>query len=62
MSPTDNPDYYPQLLKAIAAGSYLHVAKRPSPSEPKVYESVRHGARGEVSGDSNFGPSNALNE
>jgi pre-mRNA-splicing factor ATP-dependent RNA helicase DHX15/PRP43 len=49
------PDYYVQMLKALAAGNFLRVAKRESRSEPRKYETVRHGAQVKLTADTDLG-------
>ena len=46
------PDYYRQMLKALAAGNFLRVAKRVHSSGKYPYETVRHGASVKTSTDS----------
>ena len=56
------PHYYVHMLKALAAGHCLRVAKRRSLSEPKVYETVRHCTQVELGPDTNLGAASRDNE
>ncbi|KAK1811937.1 DEAH-box ATP-dependent RNA helicase prp43 [Friedmanniomyces endolithicus] len=53
-------DYYILMLKALAAGNYLRVAKRESKSEPKKFSTLRHSAVARVETD--LGPPSGANE
>lgn len=54
--------YYISMLRALAAGNYLRVAKRPSRSQPKVYHTVRHGVEVRLSPETDLGPASDGNE
>ncbi|KAL8922922.1 MAG: hypothetical protein Q9208_004884 [Pyrenodesmia sp. 3 TL-2023] len=56
------PGYYVHLLKALAAGNFLRVAKRVHQSEPRVYETVRHGARAKLAAETDLGATSRNNE
>ena len=55
------PDYHVQMLKALAAGNHLRIAKRDS-EKPKSYVTVRHGARAKLTADTNLGAVSRGNE
>ncbi|KAI4187450.1 MAG: hypothetical protein L6R41_002806 [Letrouitia leprolyta] len=56
------PGYYSHIPKALAAGSFLRVAKREHQSQPRTYETVRHGARVELTAETDRGDPSRDNE
>ncbi|KAL8834431.1 MAG: hypothetical protein Q9170_003753 [Blastenia crenularia] len=58
----NKPGYYLHMLKALAAGSYLHVAKREHQSEARKYMTVRHGARVRLMAETDLGNPSRNNE
>jgi pre-mRNA-splicing factor ATP-dependent RNA helicase DHX15/PRP43 len=49
------PGYYIAMLKALAAGNYLRIAKRESSKWPRLYVTVRHGAPVRLTADTSLG-------
>ncbi|THW10491.1 pre-mRNA-splicing factor ATP-dependent RNA helicase PRP43 [Aureobasidium pullulans] len=60
--PQSDPDYYLQIMKALAAGGFLKVAKRQSPLRPDTYQTVRQGKWVKLSPDTVLGPPDETNE
>lgn len=56
------PGYHVQMLKALAAGNHLRIAKRESLTKPKSYVTVRHGAPAKLTADTNLGAVSRGNE
>jgi hypothetical protein len=54
--------FYTKILQALAAGNFLHVAKRISYSQAKTYEIVRSGMKVALSDHTNLGQPNEHNE
>ena len=50
---SSKPDYYLAMLKALAAGNYLRVAKR---TEGRTYETVRHGVEVKLTDETDLSP------
>jgi pre-mRNA-splicing factor ATP-dependent RNA helicase DHX15/PRP43 len=51
---TTKPGYHVQMLKALAAGNYLRIAKRKSLEDPKTYVTTRHGDSAKLTADTNL--------
>jgi hypothetical protein len=56
------PGYYIAMLKALAAGNYLRIAKRESSKWPRLYVTVRRGAPAKLTADTNLGAVSPGNE
>ncbi|KAK1070891.1 DEAH-box ATP-dependent RNA helicase prp43 [Friedmanniomyces endolithicus] len=60
--PTSEPGYHMKIIRALAAGYFLNVARRdPSDAKSQAYETVRYGARAKLDDATNIGlprPSN----
>jgi hypothetical protein len=61
-SDTTKPGYHVQILKALAAGNHLRIAKRKSSQEPKSYVTTRYGASAKLTADTNIGAVSRGNE
>jgi pre-mRNA-splicing factor ATP-dependent RNA helicase DHX15/PRP43 len=56
------PGYHVQMLKALAAGNHLRIAKRVSPEKPRSYVTCRYGAPAKLTADTNLGAVSRGNE
>ena len=59
---SSKPGYHVQVMKALAAGNYLRVAKREPQAGPKNYQTVRHGAEVVLTGETDLGVPSRNNE
>jgi pre-mRNA-splicing factor ATP-dependent RNA helicase DHX15/PRP43 len=51
---TSKPGYHIQMLKALAAGNHLRVARRESSEKPRSYVTTRHGAPAKLTADTDL--------
>lgn len=58
----DTPAYYTTILRALAAGNYLRVAKRVPGGSGKEYQTVRHGAPATLQPSTKLGAPSRDNE
>jgi pre-mRNA-splicing factor ATP-dependent RNA helicase DHX15/PRP43 len=59
---SNKPDYYVSMLKALATGNYLRVAKRQSESQPRAYDIARTSAPVMLTASTSLGTPSDLNE